>query len=421
MSTPLKLGRPSPRTMVVAVVVALIAVVAVVVVAGSGKKHGVAYFESVKSVYPHDKIRILGVEVGTIDDIVPEDDRVRVEFSYDSKYTLPADVRAAIVSPTLVATRFIQLDPAYADGPRFPDGGTIPAERTVSPLEFDDLKSELSRVAKALGPDGLDRTGALSDFLDVAAQNGNGQGKRFNVMIRELSGALETLSEGRGDLFGTVRNLQVFVSAVAAMDTQVAEFNRRLGGVSDVLADNGDELTAALKSVDKAARLVRTFVRDNRPGMSEATHQLAGLTTTLAGSRDDLATLLHVAPNTLTNFFNIFSPRMSAFTGGLMVDNLATPGHLVCALIANQVGDPAAGEKACNSYLGPLMNQLRVQAPPIGTGGPLIMPGGGGPPREYDGGEPEDESRPSDGGQSELPPSLDDGGLAGLLIPGGAR
>jgi phospholipid/cholesterol/gamma-HCH transport system substrate-binding protein len=382
---------------------------------GDGTKHGVAYFDSVTSVYEHDKVRILGVEVGTIDKITPEDGQVRVEFSYDGSYDLPADVKAAVVSPTLVATRFLQLEPAYSSGPTFPDDGVIPVERTASPLEFDDLKSELSRLSTTLGPNGKDVNGALADFLNVAAKNGKGRGTKFNQMITDLSQGLHTLAEGRGDIFGTLRNLQVFVSAVKALDSQVSTFNTRLAGVSDLLDDNGADLTAAIKSVDKAANLVNTFVDQNRAQLAGATDRLADLTTTLATSRDDIATLLHAGPNTLTNFYNIFSPRMSSFSGGLMVDNLGTPGELICTLIAQQTGAPSNDLTGCGKYLAPLLNQFGISELPVGTNGGVTIPGGGGPIP----GVPPAEAAPGVPPGSTIPPSLD--GVLGLLMPGGPR
>ena len=376
---------------------------------GSGTKHGVAYFESVTSVYPHDKIRILGFPVGRIEKITPERNRVRVDFSYDGKYKLPADVKAAVVSPTLVATRFIQLAPAYSSGPTLPDGGEIPIERTASPLEFDDLKSELSRISKVLGPNQADgSSGELARFLTAAARAGKGRGESFNTMVTELSKSLETLSEGRGDIFGTVRNLQYFVTAVAAMDQQVVTFNQRLAGVSDLLADSGPDLARSIKSVDTAARLVKAFVAENRPGLRKSTRQLTSLMQSLASSRDDLATLLHVGPNTLTNFYNIYSPRNASYTGALMVDNLTAPGELVCSLIANQLAQQGKAEQSCNDFIGPVLNQLGVSAPPLGSGGVLVTPE-----------SPSEPPAPIGPAGSNEVSGLSS--LLGLLIPGGGQ
>ena len=249
------------KTILVLLLVAALAFAGYQTFFASQTKSAVAYFDSATSIYPHDKVRILGVPVGEITEITPTKDRVRVEFTYDADYKLPADVKAAIVSPTLVATRFLQLAPAYTDGPVLDDDGEIPVSRTAAPMEFDDLKSELSRISKELGPQGPGDEGALAEFVKVSAKAGKGRGAQFHQMVVDLAAALKTLSEGRGDLFATIRNLQAFVTALAAMDRQVVTFNKSLAGASDVLEDNGTELTAAMKSVDTASREVTKFLR----------------------------------------------------------------------------------------------------------------------------------------------------------------
>jgi phospholipid/cholesterol/gamma-HCH transport system substrate-binding protein len=361
---------PLMRKALVSVVVIGLALMAVKVVVASGTKHGVAYFTSVTSVYPGDKIRILGITVGKIDKIEASDDRVRVEFSYDSKHKLPSDVKAAIVAPTLVATRFIQLSPAYTSGPVFPDGGEIPVGRTASPLEFDDLKTELSRLSTALGPSADGSDGSLARFLDTAAEAGAGQGAKFNTMIRNLSEGLRTLSEGRGDIFATVENLHVFVGAIAAMDDEIVGFNRRLANVSDLLSDNSDELTTAITSVTRAAAKVDRFLKENRPELKRSLVQLSDVTGNLADSRDNLATLLHTGPNTLTNFVNMFDWRVRQYTGALIVDNAYAPGELACALVSTQLADQEENETGCLTLFGPLLNALSI-LPPVGVNGPL--------------------------------------------------
>jgi phospholipid/cholesterol/gamma-HCH transport system substrate-binding protein len=372
----------------------------------AGKKTAVAYFDEATGIYPHDKVRILGMPVGEITKITPEKDRVRVEFTYDSNYKVPANVKAAIVSPTLVATRFLQLAPAYTSGPVLSDNGQIPESRTAAPLEFDDLKTELSRISKELGPQGPGDKGALAEFLEVSAKAGKGRGAEFNDMVVNLSAALKTLSEGRGDLFGTIRNLQVFVGALASMDDDIVTFNQRLAGASDVLDDNGQQLTAAMKSVNTASRLVTKFLAENRPVLSQSTAKLAVVTKTLAASRDDLATVLHVGPNTLTNFGNIYSSRANGLTGQLWFDNLETPGSALCTLIeqqATQAGKPSP--TACTNYLAPLLDQLGLPTPPVGVGPPIEQP------------QPTQE--PGDPQVSAGNGTL--GGLLGLLIPGGQK
>ena len=77
----------------------------------------VAYFENSNGIYVGDDVRILGVNVGRIHKIEPQPDRVKISFWYDSKYKVPAEANAAILSPTLVTSRALQLTPVYTSGP----------------------------------------------------------------------------------------------------------------------------------------------------------------------------------------------------------------------------------------------------------------------------------------------------------------
>ena len=90
-----------------------------------------AYFANANGLYTGDEVRILGVAVGTVEEIQPQPDRTKVTFSVDTQYPVPADAKAAILSPSLVTARAIQLVPAYSGGAKLAAGATIPRERIV--------------------------------------------------------------------------------------------------------------------------------------------------------------------------------------------------------------------------------------------------------------------------------------------------
>ena len=46
----------------------------------------VAEFPQTLALYPGDKVQIMGVRVGTIEKIEPAGDKMRVTFTYESKY-----------------------------------------------------------------------------------------------------------------------------------------------------------------------------------------------------------------------------------------------------------------------------------------------------------------------------------------------
>jgi len=105
----------------------------------------VAYFPQTLALYAGDKVQIMGVRVGSIDSIEPAGDKMKVTFTYASKYKVPANVTASVLNPSLVASRTIQLAPPYTGGPELEGGAVIPIDRTQVPLivcpPIDEAKS----------------------------------------------------------------------------------------------------------------------------------------------------------------------------------------------------------------------------------------------------------------------------------------
>lgn len=95
-----------------ATVIALVAALVggVYVLSSTGNKRTiVGYFTSAVGLYPGDQVRVLGVPVGEIDMIEPRSSDVKITMSVSKDVKVPVDVQAVIMSPNLVAARFIQL------------------------------------------------------------------------------------------------------------------------------------------------------------------------------------------------------------------------------------------------------------------------------------------------------------------------
>ena len=137
-------------------VVLLGAVVAVVsaVMSAPDERHLSAEFANTNSLYAGAQVKILGVAVGRVDAIEVRGSAVHVDISYDAAHPLPADVHAAVVPPSLVGDRFVQLTPPYTGGPQLPDGAHLDLDHTQVPLELDRTMSGLDDLAAALGPQG---------------------------------------------------------------------------------------------------------------------------------------------------------------------------------------------------------------------------------------------------------------------------
>lgn len=392
----------SPRKLLIAALAIALAATALLGFSSVAQSTATVYFTEAKGLYVGDDVVMMGVPIGEVTEITPEPDQVRVDVAYDSDYQIPAHAQAILASPSLVSVRQIAFTPPYAGGPALADGAVIPASRTRIPVEWDAIKQQLNQLAAALGPDGANAKGSLSRLLETSAANLKGQGTSINETVHALSDAMVTLADNRSDVFGTVRNLDVFVRALAASDEQVRQFNGRLADVSGVLADNREELGTALRRITRAFTDLQGFLKENRGELRQTVEDLEPLAGMLAGSRQKLADALHLAPHALSNLYNIYDPISGAATGTMSAANMQAPGTMICSALFSLGGSP----DDCQAALAPLAEMLTSSPPPIGVS-----------PLERNG---RDNSRPAPGGPGSSTGSSG-GGLSGLLLPGGTR
>src|SRR5258705_556795 len=285
----------------------------------------VGYFENSNGIYVGDDVRILGVNVGRIDKIEPQPDRVKISFCYDSKYKVPAGANAAILSPTLVTSRALQLTPVFRGGRVMADNAVIPRERTVVPVEYDTFRQQLERLAKELQPTEPGGVSPLGAFINTTADNLRGQGANIRDTVIKLSQALSVLGDHSGDVFSTVKNLSIVVSALQSSTDLMRQLNPNLAAVTSLLASDPQAIATAVNDVNAAAGQVQTFVSDNREALGTTSDKLASVSSALVASLDDIKQLLHIAPTSFANFNNIYQPAQGSITGTLAANNFAHP------------------------------------------------------------------------------------------------
>lgn len=327
------------RILAGAAVLAVVAAMLLAVLPGEDRKTLTASFPRTVSLYEGSDVRILGVPVGTVDSVVPAGTEVLVTMSYESKYDVPADAKAVIVSPAIVGDRFVQLTPVYTGGEVLPDGAELTVDSTATPLELDEIYQSIDDLVVALGPDGANQQGALTNLLDSTARNYAGQGKKFNRTIKNLGRFTGTLANNKEELFGTVREMERFVSALSRNDATVRRFNDSLVAAADLLEDEREDLAAALRNLGVAMKEVSSFVRENRGALSENITGLNEVSKILVKQRDALEETLVNAPVALNNLFHTYNPSTGTLDTrsniGQNVEALKNdPATVVCAMLA---------------------------------------------------------------------------------------
>src|SRR6478736_8125648 len=138
------------KVVVPAIVVALLVATAFAFLGGEERKTLTAHFPRTISIYEGSDVRVLGVPVGTVDTVTPAGTDVVVTMHYDADVRVPKDAKAAIVAPSVVGDRFIQLTPVYTGGAVLSDDATLDTDRTAVPLELDQIYSSIDDLTVAL-------------------------------------------------------------------------------------------------------------------------------------------------------------------------------------------------------------------------------------------------------------------------------
>jgi phospholipid/cholesterol/gamma-HCH transport system substrate-binding protein len=317
-------------------------------------------------LYPGDDVRIVGVPVGTISSIEPQPQAVKITMSLNNGIRVPADAHAIIVAPNLVSARFIALTPAFTGGQAMADGATIAPDRTGVPVEWDEVKEELTKLSRTLGPQ-AGTQGPLAEFVNQAADTFDGNGDSFRQALRELSQTAGRLGDSRTDLFGTVRNLQVLVNALSNSNEQIVQFSGHLASVTQVLADSSNNLDGTLGTLNQALGDVRGFLHDNNDVLINQVNKLTDFTKILSDQHDDLEQLLHVTPNGLANFYNIYNPAQGTLGGLLSLPNFQNPVQFICggSFDAGATVDNYKRAEICRERMAPVLRRLTMNFPPL--------------------------------------------------------
>lgn len=326
-----------------------------------------AYFTEANGLFVGDEIRILGVAVGVVDKIEPQPTSSKVTFSVDKEYAIPADARAAILSPSLVTSRAIQLVPAYSGGPKLSPGASIPLNHTAVPVEWDDFRKQLEKLTEALQPTGQGGVNSVGELVNSAADNLRGQGDTARDTVIKLSQAISALGDHADDIFSTVRNLQLLVSALYSSSDLLASFNQNLASMTTIMSNTPNEVANAIKGLDQALADVRDFLSENREAMGVTFDRLSSITTMLNDSRGDIKQILHVAPTVIQNFMNIYQPAQGAMTGILALNNFADIPQFICSSIeAASRARLARVSKLCLQYIIPIIKNRIYNYIPAG-------------------------------------------------------
>ncbi|BDT85454.1 MCE family protein [Nocardia cyriacigeorgica] len=278
--------------------------------------HISADFENVAGLYVGNEVSVLGLPIGRVDEIEAKGAFVEVRMTIDD-VGLPADTRAALISPQLITNRHIELTPATtADAPALADGAHIPLARTRTPVELDRILrnfEQLGEVLKGSSTEGPMASRVLFPMLD-------GNGDKIRETLNALSSAFEVTLANKDQISNTIVRLNDITQIVAENDRTVRDFSARLTELVTLMSDQAPGLQAVLTQLNDFVTNTSAVVAENRAPLTAALHRLTTITAQMRAHARGLTEIVDVGPLFFQNFAAAMSPEHRALRLHLLTD-----------------------------------------------------------------------------------------------------
>ncbi|HNP55805.1 MAG TPA: MCE family protein [Gordonia sp. (in: high G+C Gram-positive bacteria)] len=267
-----------------------------------------ADFAFVNGLYTGSKVTILGVPVGRVEELTPKGDHVHVRMTLPRDIELPADVGAYVLNPSVISDRHLELAPVYTAGPKFPQDGTIPRERTKAPISFDQLMGSLGTLTKILGPSDAPGATDVGTLLNRTAQAWQGKGTDFNQALTELSVASGVFGARADDIGGLITSLNQLMTTFQAKQVSLDGLIRSMGDLSAQWQAANQDVATPIKDLRTVFDQINGFVMAHGNDVGTVAANLDELGKVLVANRAGFAEFMDLAPLMLQNLSSTIGP-----------------------------------------------------------------------------------------------------------------
>ncbi|KXP08242.1 hypothetical protein AXK57_17435 [Tsukamurella pulmonis] len=185
-------------------------------------------------LYVGNPVTRLGVPIGKITGIRPENAAARVEFSVDDDQSVTAGTGAVTVAASLIASRQLALiDDTRTDPPALGQGSCLTSTKTPQSLSrsLSSLGDAASELTAGGGPE---QAKQVQDSLTSLAKSVDGTGPDISGVIGNLAVLLQDPGPGIGDVGRTIES---FSSLTGGMTSNWSPLKQLLVTAPDGLAD----------------------------------------------------------------------------------------------------------------------------------------------------------------------------------------
>jgi phospholipid/cholesterol/gamma-HCH transport system substrate-binding protein len=242
-----------------------------------------AQFSDSGGVSKGDKVRILGMDVGTVQDLKIDGDHVLMKFSTGTR-TIGAESRLAIRTDTLLGKKVLEIEPR-GNQPLRP-GGVLALGQSTTPYQIYDAFFDVTKAASGWNIDTVKKS------LNVLSQTINQTSPHLSAALDGVAKFSDTLGKRDEQL----RHLLAEARKVAGvLGDRSKQFNALLRNTQELLAafnERGRAIDGLLANVSAFSTQVQGLIKDN-PNLHHLLEQLRTVTDVLVAHKNDLVAVLN--------------------------------------------------------------------------------------------------------------------------------
>ena len=271
-------------------------------IAGTNPRDPVPYravFADATRVVPGDEVRMSGVRVGRVHDVVLDaDQRAVVEFTVDESVQLPLQTRAELRYRDLVGARYLSLvvTPGTAADGLLQPGGTIPLGRTKAALDLTVLLDGFRPIFNVLDPEQVNQL-ALQVVRTL-----QGEGGTVASLVANTATLTQDLAERDVVIGRVIDNLNVVLDTVDDRGDGLRALVDQLGRLSSGLAEDRVVIGGVLDGIADLSTSTADLLQEARPPLTRDIASLRAAASAFADTKDQLQELVDLLPIKLNSF-----------------------------------------------------------------------------------------------------------------------
>lgn len=198
-----------------------------------GGRHVSALFNNINELHVGDRVKMAGVEIGTVDDIRFSDNKVKVTMKLNKDASVKVDSTATIKFAGLMGQNFVAVDFGSPDSPNVKDGTVLnsveQADIASIMQKLDNVAGGIESITKTFSGDKIDNI--LGPFTDFMKQNSG----PLTMTIANMRAMTADIAEGKGTVGKFIQDPALYNATMETMSnlqTTIANAQKLVDGVN---------------------------------------------------------------------------------------------------------------------------------------------------------------------------------------------